>query len=76
MADDQGKAGAPAPTRINPAVEAELHEWARRLDTTVEQLREAVAAVGDQAADVEMHLKGTRATTNADQELRGERGNG
>jgi hypothetical protein len=40
--------------------------WARRLDVTPEQLREAVAAVGDQAADVEMHLKGARSTTNSD----------
>jgi hypothetical protein len=40
--------------------------WARRLDVTPAQLREAVAAVGDQAADVEMHLKGARSTTNSD----------
>ncbi len=39
-----------------------------RIDVNVsqEQLREAVAAVGDKAADVEMHLKGARSTTNAD----------
>jgi hypothetical protein len=40
--------------------------WARRLDATEEQLREAVTAVGDKAADVEMHLKGTHSTTNSD----------
>jgi hypothetical protein len=40
--------------------------WARRLDATPEQLREAVQAVGDRAADVEMHLKGARSTTNSD----------
>ena len=40
--------------------------WARRLGVTPAQLREAVAAVGDQAADVEMHLKGARSTTNSD----------
>ena len=40
--------------------------WAKRLDATPEQLREAVRAVGNKAADVEMHLKGTRSTTNSD----------
>ena len=41
-------------------------EWAKKLDTTEQQLREAVQAVGDKAADVEMHLKGVRSTTNDD----------
>lgn len=40
--------------------------WAKRLDATTEQLREAVQAVGNKAADVEMHLKGARASTNSD----------
>jgi hypothetical protein len=40
--------------------------WANRLDVTPEQLRVAVQAVGDKAADVEMHLKGARSTTNSD----------
>jgi hypothetical protein len=38
----------------------------KKLDTTEDQLREAIAAVGDKATDVEMHLKGTRSTTNSD----------
>ena len=29
-------------------------------------VKEAVAAVGDLAADVEMHLKGSRSTTNSE----------
>lgn len=40
--------------------------WAKKLDCTEAQLREAVAAVGDKAADVESHLKGSRSTTNSD----------
>ena len=40
--------------------------WARKLDTTPDQLQEAVDAVGDRAADVEMHLKGSRSTSNSD----------
>jgi hypothetical protein len=41
-------------------------EWARKLDATEEELREAVTAVGDKPGDVEMHLKGVRSTTNSD----------
>ena len=41
-------------------------EWTRKLDATEEQLREAVQAVGPKAADVELHLKGARSTTNSD----------
>jgi hypothetical protein len=48
--------------------DAQAAEWARKLDVTHEQLAEAVGAVGNRATDVELHLKGTRATTNADQE--------
>ena len=40
--------------------------WAKKLNVSPEQLREAIEAVGDQATDVEMHLKGSRSTTNAD----------
>ncbi|QJW85931.1 DUF3606 domain-containing protein [Ramlibacter terrae] len=43
-----------------------LAHWAKKLDTTEEQLRDAVAEVGSKAADVEMHLKGARSTTNSD----------
>jgi lipase chaperone LimK len=54
------------PDRINVQDEQELARWAKKLDATPEQLREAVHAVGDKAADVEMHLKGARASTNSD----------
>jgi hypothetical protein len=54
------------PDRIDLADEQATARWAKKLDATPEQLREAVQAVGDKAADVEMHLKGARATTNAD----------
>lgn len=40
--------------------------WARKFDATEDELREAVAAVGDRPGDVEMHLKGSRATSNSD----------
>lgn len=54
------------PDRIDVKDEQSLQQWAKKLDATPEQLREAVQAVGDRAADVEMHLKGVRSTTNED----------
>jgi hypothetical protein len=54
------------PDRIDLADEQATARWAKKLDATPQQLREAVQAVGDKAADVEMHLKGARATTNSD----------
>lgn len=52
--------------RIDIDDATDLSAWAKKLDTTAEQLKDAVAEVGPLAADVEMHLKGTRSTTNAD----------
>jgi hypothetical protein len=54
------------PDRIDLEDEQATAQWARKLDATQEQLREAVQAVGNKAADVEMHLKGARSTTNSD----------
>jgi hypothetical protein len=54
------------PDRIDLNDPASCEQWARRLDATPEQLREAVAAVGDKVADVEMHLKGSRSSANSD----------
>ncbi|RZI91906.1 MAG: DUF3606 domain-containing protein [Variovorax sp.] len=54
------------PDRIDVQSDAALAEWAKRLDVSPDQLKEAVAAVGDSASDVEMHLKGTRSSTNED----------
>lgn len=54
------------PDRIQIDDEQALERWAKKLDATPEQLREAVEAVGDKAADVEMHLKGARSTSNSE----------
>ena len=54
------------PDRIDIEDPQSLAHWARKLDASEEQVREAVAAVGAKAADVEMHLKGARSTTNSD----------
>ncbi|MDO8388284.1 MAG: DUF3606 domain-containing protein [Polaromonas sp.] len=54
------------PDRIAINDPAALAEWAKKLDTTEDQLRDAIAKVGDKATDIEMHLKGARSTTNSD----------
>lgn len=61
------------PDRIDVDDPEALARWAKKLDASPEQLREAIRAVGDRAADVEVHLKGVHSTTNADrvQELGG-----
>jgi phosphoserine phosphatase len=57
---------ATGPDTIDVQSDAALEEWAKKLDTTTQQLKDAVAEVGDRATDVEMHLKGTRSTTNTE----------
>lgn len=57
---------ATGPDTIDVQSDAALEEWAKKLDTTTMQLKDAVAEVGDRATDVEMHLKGTRSTTNTE----------
>ena len=57
---------SPDVKRIDLGNEADLREWARKLDATPEQLREAVGAVGDHPDDVEMHRKGSRSSTNSE----------
>ena len=52
--------------RVDIHDDAALREWSKKLDATPEELREAVGAVGDHADDVEMHLKGSRSSTNAE----------
>ncbi len=54
------------PDRIDLNDEQATAQWAKKLDATPEQLREAVQAVGDKVADVEMHLKGSRSSSNSD----------
>ena len=59
-------AGSQEVKRIDLDDAAGLRDWARKFDATPEQLREAVAAVGDHPDDVEMHLKGSRSSSNSE----------
>ena len=62
---------SPGDPRIDLHDEAALQVWAQRLDATPDELREAAAAVGDRIADIELHLKGSRASTNSERVERG-----
>ncbi len=55
-----------SPDRIATNDASSVADWARKLDVSEQQIQDAVAAVGDKASDVELHLKGTRSTTNDD----------
>lgn len=67
MTDNTLAPNATGPDRIDANSDESLARWSKKLNVTAEQLKDAVNAVGDRATDVEMHLKGTRATTNEDQ---------
>lgn len=54
------------PDRIDTSSSASVSEWAKKLQVTDMQITDAVKEVGDLATDVEMHLKGTRSTTNGE----------
>ena len=52
MSDGKNRSHGQDRERINVDQERELREWARRMNTTPERLREAVRAVGDRADKV------------------------
>ena len=67
MPDNPAITGGEDRKRINVGQDHEVRDWSKKFDVTAEQLREAIGAVGDRADDVEMHLKGVRTTTQAEQ---------
>ncbi|WP_140625737.1 DUF3606 domain-containing protein [Methylibium rhizosphaerae] len=66
--DDKTRAQGQDRNRINVNQDYEVRDWAKRFDASPQQIREAVEAVGDRADKVEMHLKGSRASSNASSE--------
>ena len=54
------------PDRIDLEDPRSRERWMREFDASEAQLREAVRAVGAKAADVELHLKGARSSSNAE----------
>lgn len=56
MADNKSNTGAPDRDRINVNEDYELRYWTEALGVGVEELREAVKAVGTTADAVRRHL--------------------
>jgi hypothetical protein len=52
--------------RIDVNSDQALSTWARKFDASAEQIREAVKAVGNHPDDVELHLKGSRSSSNSE----------
>ena len=76
MSVDSGASSGNDRSRINVDDDQELKEWAQKFDATPQQIRDAVQAVGDQSADVEMHLKGSHSTSNAEAQAAAEKRKG
>ena len=68
MPDDRTHRSGSDRERINVNQPYELRDWAKKFNATPEQIKEAVQAVGDRADKVEMHLKGSRSSSNASRE--------
>jgi hypothetical protein len=60
MADDLKQSGGQDRKRINLQQDYEVRDWAKKFGVSADDLRKAVAAVGNEAAKVEAHLKGRR----------------
>jgi len=58
--DDKTKRGGQDRTRIDVSQDWELRDWAEKFGVPKEQVKAAVKAVGERAADVEKYLKGSR----------------
>ncbi|MBT2322920.1 DUF3606 domain-containing protein [Variovorax paradoxus] len=57
MADDKTKVGGQDRKRINVNEDYEVRDWATALGVTPDELRKAVAAVGDRVDKVSEYLK-------------------
>lgn len=60
MSDDKTKTGGQDRERISLSEDYEVRDWAEKFGVTPEQLKAAVAAVGNQASAVEAHLKSAK----------------
>ncbi len=54
------------PERIDVNNDQALESWAKKFNATAQQIRDAVAEVGDHPENVELHLKGSRASSNSE----------
>lgn len=56
MADNLSNRGSPDRDRINMNEDYEVRDWAKKFGVSEEELRRAVAQVGDRADAVRQHL--------------------
>lgn len=59
MPDKLQNPGGQDRKRINVNEDYELRDWSKKFGVSKDKLKEAVQAVGDQAAKVEQYLKGS-----------------
>lgn len=57
MSDNKQSSGGQDRKRINVNQDYELRDWSKKFGVTPEELKKAVASVGDRADAVEKHLK-------------------
>lgn len=57
MSDDKSKTGGPDRQRVHVNEDYELRDWAKKWGVSEQRVRDAVAKVGEMAADVERELK-------------------
>ena len=57
MSDDKSKSSGQDRQRINVNQDYELRDWSKKFGVTPDELKRAVAKVGDRASDVERELK-------------------
>lgn len=57
MSDNKQAIGGQDRKRINLHEDYEVRDWSRKFGVTPDELKRAVGAVGDNAADVEAFLK-------------------
>jgi hypothetical protein len=65
MSDDKSIRGAQDRKRVNVNEDYELRDWAKKFGVTPDELKKAVADVGDNAEKVEERLKGRKAAKRA-----------
>jgi len=57
MSDDKSNSQGQDRQRINVNQDYELRDWSKKFGVTPDELKRAVAKVGDRASDVERELK-------------------
>lgn len=60
MSDDKAEAGGADRRRISLSEDYEVRDWSKKFGVTAEELKAAVAEVGNEADAVEAHLKSKR----------------